>query len=640
MDICLLISGMKHMSSRWIQPLGVSLDAQLKERGIGMEKRNRFCFIQFGARGIDIRAKFVDQFEGFYGSDQLGLIRKALKSNGFVADGYQAIQFALDNVPFRTDPDVGKSIILVTNAGRTSLATSSNLTLIPMRDMLLKSNFSIDVIVNMTLPQTAIGFNSSHLMGYSSADSSSYTTSSISTLPVSQSHSNTLSSYVGLSLESNGGVWTLDAIKDTNASLISALSVAMVNGWSILDDTSCHACSCNNICTTPILQSSCKSCVNSTSKKCLQSMTDKVSQVYQVVELYTSVTQGKYSNRAEVSFYSNREDVLYHCLHFNSSNNNPVVPSLCTSPWRLTQLIDGTHLVLITASTPAGGIQTAKILKFEVAIGPVVISFGAPNIDHYGVMSIPILLSRTENVRCFCSSPPVNSLCSGVFVANPKYIQPGPRTLDVMCADADGWISREKFDFIMGPAVEIPTTPLHCSLSISHNISKVSANFKCNREVNTNCSIANSPYKKCDSVFTFSTAAMPPGTYPFSLRATDHFNNKYGTVIPFTVERANRKCCPQILTNDTSLSSDGEVTVSATISSGNCSISEGFSYNINWDNGSITSGSSPYHQPILTLTHSFKQSHQYTITLNYCNNPTSSNLICCSHLTIPLSVTS
>jgi hypothetical protein len=278
MDICLLISGMKHMSSRWIQPLGVSLDAQLKERGIGMEKRNRFCFIQFGARGIDIRAKFVDQFEGFYGSDQLGLIRKALKSNGFVADGYQAIQFALDNVPFRTDPDVGKSIILVTNAGRTSLATSSNLTLIPMRDMLLKSNFSIDVIVNMTLPQTAIGFNSSHLMGYSSADSSSYTTSSISTLPVSQSHSNTLSSYVGLSLESNGGVWTLDAIKDTNASLISALSVAMVNGWSILDDTSCHACSCNNICTTPILQSSCKSCVNSTSKKCLQSMTDKVSQ--------------------------------------------------------------------------------------------------------------------------------------------------------------------------------------------------------------------------------------------------------------------------------------------------------------------------------------------------------------------------
>jgi hypothetical protein len=43
--------------------------------------------------------------------------------------------------------------------------------------------------------------------------------------------------------------------------------------------------------------------------------------------------------------------------------------SLGTSPWRLTQLIDGTHLVLITASTPAGGIQTAKILKFEVAIG-------------------------------------------------------------------------------------------------------------------------------------------------------------------------------------------------------------------------------------------------------------------------------
>lgn len=38
---------------------------------------------------------------------------------GLNEDGYEAIQFAIDNVPFRNDPRIARNMLLITDEGRT-----------------------------------------------------------------------------------------------------------------------------------------------------------------------------------------------------------------------------------------------------------------------------------------------------------------------------------------------------------------------------------------------------------------------------------------------------------------------------------------------------------------------------------------
>ena len=47
---------------------------------------------------------------------------------GFDEDGYQAIQFAIDNVPFRNDPRIARNILLITDEGRTAIPQGDGLT--------------------------------------------------------------------------------------------------------------------------------------------------------------------------------------------------------------------------------------------------------------------------------------------------------------------------------------------------------------------------------------------------------------------------------------------------------------------------------------------------------------------------------
>ena len=47
---------------------------------------------------------------------------------GLREDGYEAIQFALDNVPFRESPFVAKNVILVTDEGRTVIPEGEDIT--------------------------------------------------------------------------------------------------------------------------------------------------------------------------------------------------------------------------------------------------------------------------------------------------------------------------------------------------------------------------------------------------------------------------------------------------------------------------------------------------------------------------------
>lgn len=47
---------------------------------------------------------------------------------GLEEDGYEAIKFSLDNVPFRNSPFIAKNILLVTDEGRSVIPRGANIT--------------------------------------------------------------------------------------------------------------------------------------------------------------------------------------------------------------------------------------------------------------------------------------------------------------------------------------------------------------------------------------------------------------------------------------------------------------------------------------------------------------------------------
>ena len=51
-----------------------------------------------------------------------------LVTSGRIEDGYEAIQFVLNNVPFRNSPFIAKNILLITDEGRTVIPEGQNIT--------------------------------------------------------------------------------------------------------------------------------------------------------------------------------------------------------------------------------------------------------------------------------------------------------------------------------------------------------------------------------------------------------------------------------------------------------------------------------------------------------------------------------
>lgn len=51
-----------------------------------------------------------------------------LVTAGKIEDGYEAIQFVLDNIPFRNSPFIAKNILLITDEGRTVIPEGENIT--------------------------------------------------------------------------------------------------------------------------------------------------------------------------------------------------------------------------------------------------------------------------------------------------------------------------------------------------------------------------------------------------------------------------------------------------------------------------------------------------------------------------------
>ena len=158
-DIVLLIddSGSMQLEHEWLLAMVPYLEAALIKAGVGdFGIRNRYCAIAFGGIGTLEAAHFLlVNGEKCFTADQFPKARIQLKNVGLHEDGYEAIHFAINNVPFRDSPFIAKNVFLISDEGRSVITQGQSLTKSSIRDELLNSNTLLNVVVSVMYQDTA-----------------------------------------------------------------------------------------------------------------------------------------------------------------------------------------------------------------------------------------------------------------------------------------------------------------------------------------------------------------------------------------------------------------------------------------------------------------------------------------------------
>ena len=231
MDVCLVVSATQTMRlhQRWLQIAVPRLEQQLVSMGIGNEtdKPNRYCLVQFGGRGGQLKGHFLYvNGKEFFPSTSFVTARRQLKRSGDIADGYEAVEFTLNNAPFRNDSTVKKVIFVVTNMGRSVLATKANLTKQVILNMLLDNHMIFDTIVaanfiiQSSTTETVIGvtgFNTSSVV----RPSGEYEFIQ-GAVTLTSNEGQTVNDYITLSLSAGSSSWSIGHLREEVSDVIQS----------------------------------------------------------------------------------------------------------------------------------------------------------------------------------------------------------------------------------------------------------------------------------------------------------------------------------------------------------------------------------------------------------------------------------
>lgn len=281
-DLCLIVSTTSSMSNQlWLQIAVPVLDAHLLTLGIGTgeEIKNRYCLVIFGGnsqtRFIQVNGEIFFPFHIFYQA------RRQLEQNGgTVSDGYEAINFTVNNAPFREHPNVVKFIVLVTDSDRTPSPLHSDISRTSILQLLYTKHFVMDTVVSISL-QLADTTNEGTVLGFHGYQEASilrpdggYEMSHNQTIHFTQAAGETIQDYVALSLALNSSSWPLSLVGTGNYSTILSFANAFTNVHGLfptLPVEVCEQCECMEAgrisCGQPVDQEQCHCLITGTSEE-------------------------------------------------------------------------------------------------------------------------------------------------------------------------------------------------------------------------------------------------------------------------------------------------------------------------------------------------------------------------------------
>ncbi len=256
MDICFVVAATKTMAGaqRWLQIAVPYIEEELKEHGIGDSRlaENRYCLVQFGARGRFLRARFLQvNNKQFFPDEEFYSARRQLKRIGDIADGYEALEFTLKNAPFRTDPNIARLVVLVTNMGRSVLATRTNLTREVMRSLFVERQASLDAVVKVEMKVTE---NTSEVvLGLHDLDQAFVVRPGgafkklTGEVFLGRSSGDTINDYLAMALTLGGSTWPIDLLREEDRYELMSFARALIAAHGLRRTVTvsvCERCEC------------------------------------------------------------------------------------------------------------------------------------------------------------------------------------------------------------------------------------------------------------------------------------------------------------------------------------------------------------------------------------------------------------
>ncbi len=255
-DLCFVVSAAMTMAGaqRWLQIAVPYIEEELRGKRIGISRgfENRYCLVQFGARGKFLRATFLKVSNNiFFADEQFHLARRQLKRNGDIADGYEALEFTVKNAPFRADSNIAKLVVMVSNMGRSVLASRTNLTREVMQTLFNERQISLDVVVEVEMKFTQ---NTTELvLGLHDLDQASVIRPNgkfeklTGSIFFRSSAGGTINEYLAVALNLGGSTWPIDLLKMENSNYLMSFSRALIEAHDLRKAVTvsvCERCEC------------------------------------------------------------------------------------------------------------------------------------------------------------------------------------------------------------------------------------------------------------------------------------------------------------------------------------------------------------------------------------------------------------
>ena len=281
-DLCLVVSTVSSMSEShvWLQTAVPVLDGHLLTLGIGTgpQTKNRYCLVMFGGnsvtRFIQVNGQIFFSYNSFF---QARRQLSRISGTGTVADGYEAIEFAVNNAPFREDANVAKFIVLVTDSERTRPPVRPDLTREVMYQMLYTHDIILDTVVSISLQlaadhtnRTVLGYHGYHEASVLESDGG-YEMSKNQSVLFSQVAGQTIADYVTLSLALGRSSWPLGLLDDADYNTILSFANAFTHAHGLhpaLPVEVCERCECGEggriTCQEPEDQELCRCLISAT----------------------------------------------------------------------------------------------------------------------------------------------------------------------------------------------------------------------------------------------------------------------------------------------------------------------------------------------------------------------------------------
>lgn len=223
-------------SQRWLQLAVPLLESRLLSLGIGNGTDiNRYCLVQFGGRGQYLTGRFLmARGQMIYPAAYFFDARRKLRRNGDVADGYEAVEFAIEKAPFREDPNIPKVVVLVTDMGRSVLAQKANLTREALYAKMSARGVIFDTVVKAQMFLTDTHYRKEVVLGLNGINTASILRPNgkfeqvTGNLLFDSREGQTVYDYITLTLQMSGSTWPLTLLDDEKLSVLRSFTGAFI----------------------------------------------------------------------------------------------------------------------------------------------------------------------------------------------------------------------------------------------------------------------------------------------------------------------------------------------------------------------------------------------------------------------------